>query len=136
MPISRQAIRDWVATKRQVLEHAQATGTLARTKLDMKDQARAAFGEQWANDPSGSLVMFDEELDAFCTDMRLASVTVQQQIERVPHHNLRGAVAAIAAAIITLVVFLQMANNGHDVGPGIGFTLPIMVGMIAFFVAR
>jgi hypothetical protein len=127
--VDRAAIREWISTRGTVLETAQASGTLARTKLDVKDGARASLA---CGEPTPAFnALLEEELEAFCADMRLASTTIQVQVERKIHHNGRAALLAVIAAVVTLLVCA-----GNNTGPGVGFGLPILVGIGVFFAAR
>ncbi len=129
--IDRATIREWVASHRSILESAQADGTLARTKLDVKDRARISFDQKPMNGFSAFDSVLTEELDAFCSDMRLATVTVQSQIERRIHHNGRGAFLGILAFFVTL--FLAALNIAN---PLVGFGLPVLVGFAVFLMTR
>ena len=125
--ISRQVIREWVEKQRSTLEWAQSAGTLARTKLDIKDAAAAAFQNTFTSQPTHFSSVLDQELDAFCADMRLASVTVQQQVERrVPRTGL-AIVAAVGAGLVALVITALNVQS-----PLFGFGIPIVVGVVVF----
>lgn len=125
--IRRQAIREWVDKQRSALEQAQSAGTLARTKLDIKDAAAAVFQNMFSSEPAVFSRVLDEELEAFCADMRLASVTVQQQVERrVPRTGL-AIVAAVGAAFVALVVAALNVEN-----PLLGFGIPVVVAVVVF----
>jgi hypothetical protein len=129
-PTSRQSIRAWISEQRGALEQAQASGTLARTKLDLKDAAKKRFPDM--QNTSDFNAILGEEMDAVCADLRLADITVQQQVERkTTSHTVRAVLLAVVAFFITLVI---TALNVKD--PVTGFGLPILVGGIVFFLAR
>jgi hypothetical protein len=95
----RIAIRNWIAKHQAKLTSAQAGGYLAREKLDIQDEFER---QNTIGDNQAALLMFKQELDALCADMRLASVTVQQQVERKMSGTLKGFL--IVFAVITVVV--------------------------------
>ena len=129
--LDRQSIRGFVSQRRVLLETAQASGTLARTKLDIKDEAESHL---LSSTPEGDKQrwrsVLDEEVEAFCADMRMASMTVQQQVERRPR-RIFGAICGAVGAFVVLIVIL--AESGVQ-SPLIGFGVPTLAALIAFFV--
>jgi hypothetical protein len=125
----RGAIRDFISTQRGVLEAAQAGGTLARTKLDVMDAAEAAFSPT-ASERERVLSIARQELDAFCDDMRLASVTVQQQVERLKPKRWGLAIScAVGAVFLALLVMMALiGSHASDTGALLGFGIPLVVG--------
>jgi len=127
---SRGAVRSYVASKAPALESAQAGGRLARVKIDLKDEAEAIFTVGTADEKAALRVMVDEEIEALCADLRLATVTVQAQIERRPRNWGRGAIAAVAVFVVGVLV---MVGIGTQDGVA-GFGVPLIAAAIAFFV--
>jgi hypothetical protein len=128
----RAAIRAFISGQRDLLESAQLTGTLARTKLDVIDAAEVALAPV-TDHRDKLLAMVRQELDAFCDDMRLASVTVQQQVERKGPKRWGLAVAsAIGATIATLILMVSILGDGPDAAL-LGFGIPIAVGVFVLF---
>ena len=107
-PADRTAIRAFVASNGAKLELAQAQGVLARTKLDLKDSALAAFPGVGPDELPRFERTLDEEIDAFCADHRLAAITVQAQVERTTRMNVAlalflSALCALAVAFVGLL---------------------------------
>ena len=131
--VNRQAIRSFIASHQAILEQAQADGTLARTKLDLRDMAETQFSDVQPDQHARFLSTFTEELDAFCSDMRLASVTVQQQVER--HHPpsfLR--IAGCAALGLVLGFFFGgLLSDGNGETILAGMLLGCVVGGVIGF---
>lgn len=107
--VARAAVREWVAKQRGALEAAQASGKLARAKLDIRDEFEAAFPTVEPEQKGRLLATFDQELEAFCADIRLASVTVQQQVERVKKNN--GCLIALMVIIVIGVIIVAIASG-------------------------
>jgi VIT1/CCC1 family predicted Fe2+/Mn2+ transporter len=127
---SRNTVRNYVEGKRSVLEMAQANGRLARVKIDLKDEANAVFAVGTVEEKEALRSMLDEEIEALCADLRLASVTVQAQVERRSRNFARGALIAIGVFVVVIV--LCVAANVQD---GIvGFGVPLIAAIIALFV--
>lgn len=126
----RSEIRRFISVLGPTLERAQAQGTLARTKLDVRDQFEATTVEEEDSIRSRSLATFTEELDAFCADMRLAGVTVQQQVERHTRRWLRGFLLGGLGGSVTFIVGLGLAGSG---AAGFG-ALVAFVGAPAVFI--
>ena len=97
----RTAVRALVAQKGELLQQAQASGTLARTKLDFREAcADGLAGLQGGATKKELQEIIDEEVDAYCADMRLASVTVQAQIERRKPSDNRNVWAVIFGVLV------------------------------------
>jgi hypothetical protein len=139
----RLAIREFIQSHRALLEQAQAQGVLARTRLDLRDTAEARFGQATPDEAVRLKVMFEEELDAFLSDMRLATVTVQQQVEReVPSnsHTARGMILGILAAAFAFMIGFVIIGSSRNMGDGgilfFSIGLPIASGIGVFLTAR
>ena len=114
--VDRQAVRAWVQNQRAALEGAQAQGKLARVKLDMKDAMETAFPEVAELHRARLIEVFEEELDAFCSDLRLAGITIQQQVERVEKKPsgcavTMGVIGILLAGLILMVFFGGNSSN-------------------------
>jgi hypothetical protein len=106
----RPAVRQWVAKERGTLEKAQSEGALARKKLDLRDAVEAEFPSLSDEQRARLLIIFDEELEAFCADMRLASVTVQQQVERKKPAG-KGCLIALCIIVFLAILFVALATS-------------------------
>jgi hypothetical protein len=95
-----------------VLERAQADGALARSKLDLRDAAERHFADIPEDQQARLSSTFNEELEAFCSDMRLASVTVQQQVERRHPPSLARIVGLAILGLIVGFFVGGFASNG------------------------
>lgn len=135
--VDRSAIRNFLAGSRGLLEKAQLDGTLARTKLDVKDAAEQAFVDA-DYEKTRFFDVVTEELDALCADLRLASVTVQQQVERKPPKRWGLAtVAAVITGIVTLFVMAGLFGDApSDTTALLGFGIPIVVAVLVLIYVR
>lgn len=108
--VDRGAVRAWVEKHRNVLEVAQASGALARTKLDLRDAIADAFPSLPAEDHARLLETFDQEMEALCQDLRLATVTVQQQVEREVRKGLGvgGWILLLIVGVLCSVIILVL----------------------------
>ncbi|MGE5515081.1 MAG: hypothetical protein ACM31D_04595 [Bacteroidota bacterium] len=88
--VNRHMVREWLSDRRHLLEAAQASGTLARTRLDLRDAVEVAFPDFPEAQRDKLLETFDQEIEALCYDLRLATVTVQQQVERIQVPKKKG----------------------------------------------
>jgi hypothetical protein len=129
----RVEVRQFISLLGPTLERAQAEGILARTKLDVRDQFEATINLEEGPQRAKSLSVFNEELEAFCADMRLAGVTVQHQVERHARRWLRGIVFGLLGAFGCGLLGLVVAGAGGDAGGGIGAILIFIGAPIAFF---
>ncbi|WP_394763552.1 hypothetical protein [Phenylobacterium sp.] len=118
------------------MERAQAEGKLARVKLDVRDQFEATIEHETDGDRAKSLATFTEEIEAFCTDLRLAVVTVQAQVERGKRRWGRGILTGLLFAFSTFVAgfALFMATQGTPAavlafgGPPFAFWIGVAMG--------
>lgn len=114
--ITRMVIRKWIEVHARTLETAQAEGKLARVKLDLRDKIQAEFPPGETSPDSHLMSMFSEELEAFCADMRLATVTVQTQVERKKKGSLgffRSALIFITVFVVVLFLAIAIINGGN-----------------------
>lgn len=133
---ARPEIRQFISLLRPTLERAQSQGTLARTKLDVRDQFQSSIVTEDGTTTATSMLTFNEELEAFCADMRLAGVTVQQQVERHTRRWGRGLLFGFFGALIMVVVGFMFAGGGSAglgavllfLGTPITFILLLIVG--------
>lgn len=100
------------AAQRTALGAAQAQGKLARVKLDMKDAIETAFSEVAALHRNRLIEAFEEELEAFCQDLRLAGITIQQQIERKAPENKNNIGCGVVTfwTAIAVILFFGIKN--------------------------
>lgn len=134
--VTRPVIRAFIEQHRAILERAQAAGTLARTRLDLRDAAEERFSAASSGETTRLLRIFDEEMKAFCSDFRLATVTVQQQIERTVPEPPRTALAIICglmAAVVTLFIGALVIPTSAAL---LGFALPVLAFVVVFFLIR
>ena len=133
---NRAEVRSFIDKLRPMLERAQADGILARVKLDVRDRFEESISEEDEAQRVRSLNVFTEELDAFCTDFRLAVVTVQQQVERHKRRWGRGFLCGLLFGVVTLIVGVALAMSAQGSGGSstfAGFVI-VMGAPIAFFV--
>lgn len=126
--ISRAAVRDYVARHAPTLEAAQATGRLARAKIDVRDAAEDLFDDAGNDERVRLRAMVEEEIEALCADMRLASITVQNQVERRTRSMGYKVICAIGAAIVVLVLCIAF---GADT-PVAGLLWPLVAAFATF----
>lgn len=109
--VDRLAVRAWVLRQRPALEVAQAEGRLARIKLDLKDAVADAFPDLPDGQHHRLIEVFGEEIEALCQDLRLATVTVQQQVERTAPARRDGASSSVflSALMVSIAVGAMMA---------------------------
>lgn len=131
---ARSDIRQFINGLGPSLERAQAQGTLARTRLDVRDQFTASIADEDEESKAASVLTFNEELDAFCVDMRFASVTVQQQVERHTRRWGRGFLFGTIGATVVGLWGLGLAVSGRDTVGVMGVFL-IIFGCPTIFVA-
>ncbi|MFA6019761.1 MAG: hypothetical protein WC722_05815 [Rhodospirillales bacterium] len=127
----RVSIRAWVRGQATALELAQAEGRLATARIDLKDSFRAQLPDLDASARQEALEMFAEEIEAACADLRLAGVTVQQQVERKknlgPGWMLLGFVGAIGLGFIAGLI--GVASSG-SLGTGFVVFLAVFFGFL------
>jgi hypothetical protein len=120
--ITRVALRQWIQAHAFELESAQAVGTLARTKLDLKDVVESELPFCPPDEKAKYEKIFKEELEAFCADMRFASVTVQSQVERKTGFPIGRLIGAFALAAVSTVILIIIAGavGGQNGDSGLG----------------
>lgn len=114
--VTRAVIRKWIELHASLLETAQADGKLARVKLDLRDKIQTEFPPNEAKTNSHMTIMFQEELEAFCADMRLASVTVQTQVERTKNSPFLRALGWIVFVLIVFFIIILIGVGASIAG--------------------
>lgn len=134
--LSRAEVRAFVESHRGALELAQADNRLPQFRLDLRDRFEEACAPFDGERLDKALRTFDEEVEAFCQQLRIGGMVVTNQVERGRPGDQTGRwLAAWALAIVAGFIGFAIAGiNNMAMGPGL--TLIIAAGALAFWIAK
>lgn len=135
--IDRASVRTFVASKAQQMLTAAAENRLPLYRLDLRDQFEAEHTSVTSEEMTKLLMVFDQEIEAACQQLRVGGQVVTQQIER-QKVEASGPGAWIGVLLLTLVSgFIGFAIAGSSRMPEGAGTLLILGSLIGgFFVAK
>lgn len=135
--LSRAEVRAFVESHRAALELAQADNRLPQYRLDLRDSFEAACAAFDADGHEKVLRIFDQEVEAFCQQLRIGGTVVTQQVERARapvDQTGRWLAAWGGAALAAFAAFAFCGINNVPFGPGL--LLIIGVAVAAFLLIK
>ncbi|WP_372393778.1 hypothetical protein ABMY26_00575 (plasmid) [Azospirillum sp. HJ39] len=135
--VDRASVRAFVAGKAQQMLAAAAENRLPLYRLDLRDQFEAAHASVTPEEMTKLLMVFDQEIDAACQQLRVGGQVVTQQVERQRVEG-SGPGAWIGVTLLTFVSgFIGFAIAGSSRMPdGVGTLLIFGCLIGGFFVAK